>query len=50
MPFTDRMSFWERLSNSYESLYEDMDRLWNYFPKMDAITEQYFGNVLGESK
>lgn len=50
MPFTDRMSFVERLSNSYESLYEDIHRLWTYFPKMDTITEQYFGNVLSESK
>ncbi|KAL7735229.1 hypothetical protein ACLKA6_016138 [Drosophila palustris] len=48
MPFTDRMSFLERLSNSYASLYEDLDRYWNYFPKMDKITEQYFGNVLAE--
>lgn len=49
MPFTDRMSFMERVKNSYESLYEDLDRYFNYFPKMDAITEQYFGKVLGES-
>lgn len=49
MPFTDRMSFMERVKNSYESLYEDLDRYFNYFPKMDAITQQYFGKVLGES-
>lgn len=47
MPFTDRMTFMERVKNSYESLYEDLDRYYNYFPKMDAITEQYFGKVLG---
>ncbi|XP_002063665.3 UDP-glycosyltransferase UGT4 [Drosophila willistoni] len=46
MPFTDRMSFWERVKNSYASLYEDLDRLLNYFPKMDALTEQHFGPVL----
>ncbi|XP_070066402.1 UDP-glycosyltransferase UGT4 [Drosophila virilis] len=48
MPFTDRMSFMERVRNTYVSLYEDLDRLFNYFPKMDAITELYFGPVLAE--
>ncbi|KAH8261354.1 hypothetical protein KR044_007860 [Drosophila immigrans] len=48
MPFTDRMSFVERLRNTYVSLYEDFDRLLNYFPKMDAIAEKYFHSVMAE--
>ncbi|XP_017033157.1 UDP-glycosyltransferase UGT5 [Drosophila kikkawai] len=48
MPFTDRMSFLERVKNSYASLYEDLDRLLNYFPKMDAVTREFFGSVLAE--
>ncbi|XP_017866751.1 PREDICTED: UDP-glucuronosyltransferase 2B13 isoform X1 [Drosophila arizonae] len=48
MPFTDRMSFMERVHNTYVSLYEDFDRLLSYFPKMDAITERYFGQVFAE--
>ncbi|XP_034654248.1 UDP-glucuronosyltransferase 2B13 isoform X1 [Drosophila subobscura] len=48
MPFTDRMSFLERVKNSYASLYEDLDRLLNYFPKMDAVSREFFGPVLGE--
>ncbi|BFG05756.1 UDP-glucuronosyltransferase 2B13 [Drosophila madeirensis] len=48
MPFTDRMSFLERVKNSYASLYEDLDRLLNYFPKMDSVSREFFGPVLGE--
>ncbi|KMY95480.1 UDP-glycosyltransferase UGT5 [Drosophila simulans] len=48
MPFTDRMSFLERVKNSYASFYEDMDRLLNYFPKMDAVAREFFGPVLAE--
>ncbi|XP_020802466.1 UDP-glucuronosyltransferase 2B13-like isoform X1 [Drosophila serrata] len=48
MPFTDRMSFLERVKNSYASLYEDLDRLLNYFPKMDAVAKEFFGSVLAE--
>ncbi|EDW04367.1 GH20997 [Drosophila grimshawi] len=48
MPFTDRMSFLERLRNTYVSLYEDLDRLYNYFPKMDNLAKQHFGNVLAD--
>ncbi|KAH8269648.1 hypothetical protein KR018_012618 [Drosophila ironensis] len=48
MPFTDRMSFLERVRNSYASLYEDLDRLLVYFPKMDAVASEFFGPVLGQ--
>ncbi|XP_037716694.1 UDP-glycosyltransferase UGT5 [Drosophila subpulchrella] len=48
MPYTDRMSFLERVQNSYVSFYEDMNRLLNYFPKMDAVAKEFFGPVLGE--
>ncbi|XP_017033093.1 UDP-glycosyltransferase UGT5 [Drosophila kikkawai] len=47
-PFTDRMNFLERVTNSYVSLYEDLQRLLSYFPKMDAVTREFFGPVLGE--
>ncbi|XP_052842197.1 UDP-glycosyltransferase UGT5 [Drosophila gunungcola] len=46
MPFTDRMSFLDRVRNSYVSFYEDMDRLLNYFPKMDTVAKEFFGPVL----
>ncbi|XP_020804449.1 UDP-glucuronosyltransferase 2B20-like [Drosophila serrata] len=46
--FTDRMSFLERVTNSYLSLYEDLHRLLSYFPKMDAVTKEFFGSVLAE--
>jgi len=42
------MSFLERVQNSYVSFYEDMNRLLNYFPKMDAVAREFFGPVLGE--
>ncbi|XP_017015599.3 UDP-glycosyltransferase UGT5-like [Drosophila takahashii] len=48
MPFTDRMTFLERVKNSYVSFYQDMDRLLNYFPKMDAVVREFFGPVLAE--
>jgi len=48
MPFTDRMSFLERVQNSYVSFYEDMNRLLNYFPKMDAVAREFFGPILGK--
>ncbi|XP_030378430.1 UDP-glucuronosyltransferase isoform X2 [Scaptodrosophila lebanonensis] len=46
LPFTDRMSFFERLKNSFVSMFEDLHRLLIYFPQMDALTQQHFGNVL----
>ncbi|KAH8254186.1 hypothetical protein KR032_008812 [Drosophila birchii] len=47
-PFTDRMRFLERVTNSYVSLYEDFHRLLSYFPKMDTVTREFFGSVLAE--
>ncbi|XP_017087027.2 UDP-glycosyltransferase UGT4 [Drosophila bipectinata] len=48
LAFTDRMSFLERLQNAYTSFHEDLYRLLVYFPKMDALAQEYFGPVLGE--
>uniref|UniRef100_A0A1A9V223 UDP-glucuronosyltransferase n=1 Tax=Glossina austeni TaxID=7395 RepID=A0A1A9V223_GLOAU len=45
MPYTDHMSFTERLQNSYYSLFEDMHREWIYFPKMDKLVQTYFGHL-----
>uniref|UniRef100_A0A1B0GCA6 UDP-glucuronosyltransferase n=1 Tax=Glossina morsitans morsitans TaxID=37546 RepID=A0A1B0GCA6_GLOMM len=45
MPYTDQMSFTERLQNSYYSLFEDMHREWIYFPKMDKLVQTYFGHL-----
>ncbi|TMW45132.1 hypothetical protein DOY81_009787, partial [Sarcophaga bullata] len=45
MPFTDHMSFMERLKNSYYSLAEDLTREWDLFPKMDQLVQQYFGHL-----
>uniref|UniRef100_W8ASC2 UDP-glucuronosyltransferase 2B15 n=1 Tax=Ceratitis capitata TaxID=7213 RepID=W8ASC2_CERCA len=45
LPFTDRMSFWERLQNAYNSLYEDLHREYVYFPSMDELVSKYFGHL-----
>ncbi|XP_037928633.1 UDP-glycosyltransferase UGT5-like [Teleopsis dalmanni] len=46
LPFLDRMTFTERLKNSFYSLYEDLDREYNYFPKMDELVQTYFSKAL----
>lgn len=45
LPFTDRMSFWERVQNTYNSLYEDLHREYIYFPLMDDLVAKYFGHL-----
>ncbi|XP_067631961.1 UDP-glycosyltransferase UGT5-like [Eurosta solidaginis] len=45
LPVTERMSFWERVQNTYYSLYEDLHREYIYFPKMDKLVEKYFGHL-----
>ena len=47
LPYTDQMSFTQRFWNIAYNLYEDLDREWNYFPDMDAFTQQYFGHLPG---
>ncbi|XP_017492768.1 PREDICTED: UDP-glucuronosyltransferase 2B15-like [Rhagoletis zephyria] len=45
LPLTDRMSFWERALNSFCSLRLDLFREFEYFPKMDALVQKYFGHL-----
>ncbi|XP_036331656.1 UDP-glycosyltransferase UGT5-like [Rhagoletis pomonella] len=45
LPFTDRMSFWERLQNTFYSLCEDLHREYKYFPLMDELVAKYFGHL-----
>ncbi|KAI8130126.1 hypothetical protein FF38_01733 [Lucilia cuprina] len=40
---TDRMTFSERMYNSYLSLYDAVMRRWYYMPKMQEMAEKYFG-------
>ncbi|XP_061395083.1 UDP-glycosyltransferase UGT5-like [Musca vetustissima] len=44
-PYNDRMTFFERLMNSFYSLTEDIIREYDYFPKMDKLVEKYFGHL-----
>ncbi|XP_036332573.1 UDP-glycosyltransferase UGT4-like [Rhagoletis pomonella] len=45
LAFSDRMSFWERALNSLCSLRLDLFREFEYFPKMDALVQKYFGHL-----
>uniref|UniRef100_A0A0K8WKL2 UDP-glucuronosyltransferase n=2 Tax=Bactrocera latifrons TaxID=174628 RepID=A0A0K8WKL2_BACLA len=45
LPYSDRMSFWERVQNTYNSLYEDLHREYVYFPLMDDLVAKYFGHL-----
>lgn len=47
-PLTDRMSFMERLINSYYSLVWDLLREYKYLPLMDELRQKYFGHLKGE--
>ncbi|XP_036347518.1 UDP-glycosyltransferase UGT5-like, partial [Rhagoletis pomonella] len=45
LPLAERMSFWERLTNTYYSLRLDIEREFSYFPKMDELVKKYFGHL-----
>ncbi|XP_067633316.1 uncharacterized protein [Eurosta solidaginis] len=45
MPFTDHMTFWERVKNTYYTLKFDLDREYRYFPGMDELVKKYFGHL-----
>ncbi|XP_055915995.1 UDP-glycosyltransferase UGT5-like [Eupeodes corollae] len=45
LPFDDRMSFWERLQNTFASLYQDFYREFEYFPKQDALIQKYLSHL-----
>jgi glucuronosyltransferase len=40
--YSDRMSFWERLSNTVVGQFVKMGRKYYYLPKQDAIARKYF--------
>uniref|UniRef100_A0A1I8P863 UDP-glucuronosyltransferase n=1 Tax=Stomoxys calcitrans TaxID=35570 RepID=A0A1I8P863_STOCA len=43
--YSDRMTFKERLLNTYYSLGEDILREFHYFPQMDRMVQKYFGHL-----
>ncbi|XP_036332574.1 UDP-glycosyltransferase UGT5-like [Rhagoletis pomonella] len=45
LPLTERMNFWERCTNAYYSLRMDLQREFDYFPKVDALVQKYFGHL-----
>ncbi|XP_017479989.1 PREDICTED: UDP-glucuronosyltransferase 2B20-like [Rhagoletis zephyria] len=48
LPLTERMNFWERVYNTYNSyisLHNDFHLEFSYFPKMDALVKKYFGHL-----
>lgn len=45
LPFSDHMSFYERLQNTFYSLYEDLHREFVYFPIQDELVEKYFSHL-----
>ncbi|XP_055838426.1 UDP-glycosyltransferase UGT5-like [Episyrphus balteatus] len=45
LPFDDKMSFWERVSNSFASMYQDLHREFVYFPKQDALIQKYLSHL-----
>jgi glucuronosyltransferase len=40
--YTDRMTFWERLSNTLNGVLEEIGRKYYYLPQQDAIARKYF--------
>ncbi|XP_075230317.1 UDP-glycosyltransferase UGT5-like [Lycorma delicatula] len=48
--FSDKMTFFERLMNSYYLLYEIYIRYYYTYPKMDAVMKKHFGNDITSSR
>ncbi|EDW31821.1 GL10763 [Drosophila persimilis] len=46
MPYTDRMTLWERIGNVAISGTEDLIREFSYYPKHDAILRKHFSRLL----
>ncbi|XP_044248981.1 UDP-glycosyltransferase UGT5-like [Drosophila takahashii] len=46
MPYTDRMSPWERIGNVAISGAEDLIRQFSYYPQQNAILEKHFSHLL----
>ncbi|XP_037716742.1 UDP-glycosyltransferase UGT5-like [Drosophila subpulchrella] len=46
MPYTDRMSLWERISNVAINAAEDLTREFSYYPGQDAVLKKHFSKLL----
>ncbi|EDV55428.2 uncharacterized protein Dere_GG20795 [Drosophila erecta] len=46
MPYTDRMSLWERIGNVAISAAEDLIREFSYYPGQDAVLKKHFSKLL----
>ncbi|XP_016953639.1 UDP-glycosyltransferase UGT5 [Drosophila biarmipes] len=46
MPYTDRMSLWERIGNVAISGAEDLVREFSYYPGQDAVLKKHFSKLL----
>ncbi|XP_020804450.1 LOW QUALITY PROTEIN: UDP-glucuronosyltransferase 2B15-like [Drosophila serrata] len=46
MPYTDRMTLWERIGNVVNSGIEDLMREFSYYPNQDAILQKHFSKLL----
>jgi glucuronosyltransferase len=42
LTYSDRMTFWERLTNTLNGLGKRIGRKYNYLPQQDAIARKYF--------
>ncbi|XP_044571308.1 UDP-glucosyltransferase 2 [Drosophila ananassae] len=46
LPYTERMSLWERLENVVMSVSEELLRKFSHYPKQDAILKKHFSKLL----
>lgn len=46
MPYTDRMTLWERIGNVAMSAAEDLVREFSYYPGQDAVLKKHFSKLL----
>ncbi|XP_052859848.1 UDP-glycosyltransferase UGT5-like [Anopheles cruzii] len=47
LPFTDRMSLYQRTYNAFVSTYEQILRSWYYMPRQEAMAAKYFSFLPG---
>ncbi|XP_055379342.1 UDP-glycosyltransferase UGT5-like [Condylostylus longicornis] len=45
LPYCDRMNFWERLHNTFSSLYSEYNRKYNFFPQQHSLIRKHFGHL-----
>ncbi|KAH8263949.1 hypothetical protein KR038_010325, partial [Drosophila bunnanda] len=46
LPYTDKMTLWERIHNAAFSGFEDLLREFSYYPRQDAILQKHFSKRL----